>query len=176
MNDFKIGDIVKIKDKNHRGVVTEVIDQGCDELNFLRVKFDEPEHWNPVLCYMVDCELVGKKPLSVSEWHEIAIGLFGENAREWRFICPVCHTVQSGKDFIEAGVSKEDTQNSLAIECIGRWLPRDKTQKAFGDGKIKKGKACDYTGRGLFKLNPIAVLCEDSTVLNVFEFAGLNNE
>ena len=110
-----------------------------------------------------------------NEWLEKAQRLYSENAVNWKFKCPVCETVQTGNDFINAGSTKEQARKSIAVECIGRWLPEK--QKAFGDrkGKIKKGEPCDYASYGLFNLNPVAVEFEDGTIFNAFDFADVEN-
>lgn len=110
------------------------------------------------------------KPIPLSEWHAKARELFGEKARYWRFICPACKTVQTGKQFMDAGCSEEEAKNSIAVECIGRWLSKEKSQKAFGEKKRIQGKPCDYAGYGLFKLNPVPVLFDDGKIFHVFAF------
>lgn len=108
--------------------------------------------------------------IKLEDWHKLATEKFGENARHWKFVCPVCHTPQTAQDFINAGVPEEDAKTSIAVECIGRWL-REK-QMAFDNrkGKIKKGQPCNYAGYGLFKLNPVPVEFEDGKVFNAFDF------
>ncbi len=105
-------------------------------------------------------------------WLDKAKRLYGENAGDWKFKCPVCETVQTANDFVKAGASKEDASTSIANECIGRWLPNK--QKAFGDrkkDKFSKGKPCNYAGYGLLQLNPVIVEFEDGTTRNAFDFA-----
>lgn len=106
------------------------------------------------------------------EWQKKATRLYGEDAWDWKFKCPVCETVQTAKDFINAGASKEDASTSIAKECIGRYL--EVKQKAFGDRKKNafiKGEPCNYAGYGLLKLNPVEVEFEDGTTHNAFDFA-----
>lgn len=107
-------------------------------------------------------------PVTIEEWHKKARELFGDQARHWKFVCPICNTVQSGQDFVDAGVSQDTAESSIAVECIGRFLPEK--QKAF-EGKVIKGKPCNYAGYGLFKLNPVPVLFEDGKIFNAFAFA-----
>ncbi len=104
----------------------------------------------------------------LKDWHKMASDRFGENARNWRFICPICKTPQSAQDFIDAGVDEETAKTSIAVECIGRFLPEK--QKAIGEKKIIKGQPCNYAGYGLFKLNPVPVEFEDGKVFNAFDF------
>lgn len=105
------------------------------------------------------------------EWLKKVERLYGKDPMNWKFKCPVCETVQTAKDFMDAGATKEDVRTSLAVECVGRWLPEK--QKAFDNrkGKIKKGEPCNYAGYGLLKLNPVPVEFEDGTIFNAFDFA-----
>lgn len=113
------------------------------------------------------------QPIPLARWHEMARELFGNDARHWRFVCPVCNTIQTAQDFIDAGCPEDEAKMSIAVECVGRWLPKEKSQKAFGENRdgFFKGKPCDFAGYGLFKLNPIPVLFEDGKIMNAFAFA-----
>jgi len=98
-----------------------------------------------------------------AEWMKEGTRLFGEVMLFWKFVCPICKTVIEARDYKKAGAPV----NHVGFNCIGRYLKS--CQKAFGDKKIKKGKPCDYSGHGLFKLNPIEVDC-DGVVLYVMDF------
>lgn len=105
------------------------------------------------------------------QWLNKAVRLYGEDPLKWKFKCPVCETVQTGQDFIDQGATKDDVRTSIAVECVGRWMPEK--QKAFDNrtGKIKKGEPCNYAGYGLLKLNPVAVEFEDGKIFHAFDFA-----
>lgn len=103
------------------------------------------------------------------DWLKKAARLYGENAGDWNFICPICKTPQTGKDFVKAGLTKEQASTSIANECIGRFLPEK--QKAIGEKKIVKGRPCNYAGYGIFQLNPVEIEFEDGTIRNAFDFA-----
>lgn len=104
-----------------------------------------------------------------SEWLEKAKKLYGNKVEDWKFKCPACHTVQTIKDFVKAGASKEQAANSIANECIGRYMATN--QKAFSDKETVKGKPCDYAGYGLININPVLVEFEDGTKHHAFDFA-----
>ena len=76
---------------------------------------------------------------------------FGEDMMKWKFVCPVCKTVASVEDYIKAGASS----GAVGFSCIGRYL--SDSQEAFGRKPIEKGKPCNYSGGGLFGLNPLEV-------------------
>ncbi|MFJ1269930.1 VVA0879 family protein [Legionella lytica] len=110
-----------------------------------------------------------KENMNHSEWLEKAKMLYGENAGDWKFKCPICETVQTARDFVNAGLSKEEASSSIAIECIGRFLPNK--QKAIGGKKIIKGEPCNYAGYGLLPLNPIEIEMDDGSKQYAFAFA-----
>lgn len=66
----------------------------------------------------------------------------------WRFVCPICGHVAKTADWKAAGAG----EGSVAFACVGRWL--DSARDAFGG---TGPGPCNYTGGGLFALNPITV-------------------
>lgn len=109
--------------------------------------------------------------ITIDEWRKKGTELFGKDSTKWLFVCPVCRTPQTAQDFIDSGLSEDEARSSIAIECIGRHLPKAQSQKAISDAKVIKGKPCDYAGYGFFKLNPVAVEDDDGHVFNIFDFA-----
>lgn len=49
---------------------------------------------------------VKNEPITLDEWQIKAHKIFGDNAHLWKFVCPVCKTVQSFQDFLETLVSR----------------------------------------------------------------------
>lgn len=82
------------------------------------------------------------------EWYAEGRRLFGDDVMQWRFVCPVCGHVASVQDWKDAGAP----EGSVAFACVGRWI--EGSRRAFGD---KGAGPCDYSGGGLFGLNPITV-------------------
>lgn len=81
---------------------------------------------------------------------------FGDDPMEWRFQCVRCGHVQTGRDFMEAGLSKEDAKARMYFSCIGR---------------VNGGESgCDWSLGGLFQLHTLEVVDEEG-VMPVFEFA-----
>jgi len=99
------------------------------------------------------------KMISFKEWEEQGEKLFGENKRDWKFVCPMCNTAQSFNDLLQAGISEDDAQGYVAYSCIGRFN--------------NKEKGCNWTLGGLFSIHKLEVVNEEGT-RPMFEF--LKNE
>lgn len=74
------------------------------------------------------------------------------------FKCPMCGTVQSATDLIDAGAGADmdEVERYLGFSCVGRWT---------GAGPHKdgapSGKGCDWTLGGLFQLHKLEVVTPD---------------
>lgn len=75
------------------------------------------------------------------------------------FVCPQCRTLQSGRDFINAGIGDEmdDLQYRLGTACIGRFV---------------NGKGCDLTLGGL-QVHTLSIITPDGEAVPHFELAGV---
>jgi hypothetical protein len=95
-------------------------------------------------------------------WMAEAARRFGSDKMAWRFVCPVCGHVVSVADYKAAGAPA----GAIAFSCIGRYVEGGKA--AFAP----KGKGpCNYTGGGLFRLNPVDVSFPDGREMAAFDFA-----
>lgn len=77
------------------------------------------------------------------------------------FRCPMCATIQSGADFVKAGLP--EWEKYLAFSCIGR---------ATGAGAPRKepdGKPCNWTLGGLFRTHTLEVVTPDGRAHPHFE-------
>lgn len=74
------------------------------------------------------------------------------------FVCPQCKTLQSGRDFINAGVADEmeDLQFRLGTSCIGRFV---------------KGVGCDLTLGGL-QVHTLTIILPDGEEVKHFDLAS----
>lgn len=90
--------------------------------------------------------------LTQAEWGAEGRDRFGANMLEWWFICPMCKTVMTPRMYGDAGAP----EGAVAFSCIGRY---------------NESLGCNYTGGGLFRLNPVHVTCTDESIETVFEFA-----
>ena len=96
------------------------------------------------------------------EWFDEGTRRFGDNLLQWRFVCPVCGHVASAMNYIEAGAPG----SAAGFACIGRWIKGARDALAGGDAP----GPCNYSGGGLFRLNPVHVHA-DGGVVEVFDFA-----
>lgn len=85
------------------------------------------------------------------------------------FVCPMCGTMQSGNDFIAAGVGKDfdEIEKFLGYSCIGRW------QGADAPRKYPDGKPCNWTLGGLFQTHKLEVVTPDGKRHPRFELASV---
>ena len=103
-------------------------------------------------------------PMTRDEWLAEAMKRFGKDPRKWRFVCPVCKTVQSIEDFLEqTELDKERILDVIGFSCIGRWAKGGCEHQGLSTEPVEKGAdskpamGCDYAGGGLFRLNPVKV-------------------
>lgn len=104
------------------------------------------------------------KQITHADWLAKGERLFGPDKLLWAFKCPICETRIEVRDWQKAG-SKE---GAVAFSCIGRYL--DKKQEAFSKKKVVKGKPCNYTLGGLFKIHTLEVIFDDGLIDPIFEF------
>jgi len=93
-----------------------------------------------------------------AEWLADAERRFGKQARNWKFVCPICGNVASLQEFKDAGAKDPSVG---VYQCIGRYRPPQ--------GELKR--PCDYTLYGLLNLAPFVVLTEGDKEHYAFAFA-----
>ncbi len=103
-----------------------------------------------------------KTVMTLAEWQAEGRRRFGEDSNNWKFVCPICGRVASAQDWRDAGAD----DGEIAFSCIGRRI--DGSREAFGH---TGPGPCNYTGGGLFALNPIAVNFPNGLSMNAFAFA-----
>jgi hypothetical protein len=101
--------------------------------------------------------------MTVLEWRQLGIKLFGVEEDEWRFVCPGCGHVQAIKDF-RPYATQGATPDSARQECIGRYTGGRSWLFDGGPGP------CDYAGYGLFGLSPVVVVKPDGKEVQCFHF------
>jgi hypothetical protein len=97
---------------------------------------------------------------TLEEWQAEARRRFGEDPRNWKFICPSCKHVASALDWKNLGAP----EGEIAFSCIGRRLAN---AKHMGDPP----GPCNYAGGGLFRLNPVTVVDPEGREHGLFAFA-----
>lgn len=100
--------------------------------------------------------------LTHAEWIAEGERRFGGDQLKWRFVCPGCGHVAAVEDWKRVGAASWDA----GVSCIGRWIPNAR-EFLGGTGP----GPCNYSGGGLFGLNPQPVACGSDQVLHVFAFA-----
>lgn len=108
------------------------------------------------------------KNYTYQEWMDEAKQRFGDDFRQWKFICPACGHIQSVQDFIDLGLDPNDAFK----ECIGRHNGNMKpANKSNGNG-------CDWCSYGLFGTlwKGICVITDDETKMEIFDFAPADKE
>jgi hypothetical protein len=103
-----------------------------------------------------------KVTLTSDQWFKEAHRRYPD--KNFVFVCPVCHFKQSYDDYVKAKAKP----GQIGFICIGRLLP--KCREAFGEDHKKDGP-CNYTGGGLFGLNPVTVTFGDGDSTDLFDFA-----
>jgi hypothetical protein len=90
------------------------------------------------------------------DWFAEGTRLFGPNLRNWRFRCPRCGGVQTGQDFVDAGLTPEQAATRAYFSCIGR---------------VVRGRGCDWSLGGLLRIHEVEVLDPtDGSTVPVFDF------
>ena len=102
-----------------------------------------------------------KTELRFDDWRAEGERRFGPDRERWKFECPACGHVAAWADWAEVGAD----EGSVAFACVGRWIPGSRSAM-FAEGP----GPCDYTGGGLFKLNPLRV-SKDGESTTFFAFA-----
>lgn len=100
--------------------------------------------------------------MTLEEWYAEGERRFGKDRMQWRFTCPSCGHDACAKDWRDA----KAPEGTIAFSCVGRWLKAD-DKNTFE----RKGGPCQYSGGGLFRLNPITVIDPEGKEHHVFNFA-----
>lgn len=93
------------------------------------------------------------RTISVEKWREKGKELYGEDAKKWKFRCPMCGHIQTAEDFRNNNL---DPDGRVYYSCIGRWV---------------RGSGCDWTLGGLLTVHTLEIITEDGNKVPVFEFA-----
>jgi len=106
------------------------------------------------------------KTMSIEDFRKEGLKRFGDKLKNWRFICPVCSTIQSGEDLHKAGIDKDKVQDYLGFSCIGRWTDAG----PYKDGD-PPGKGCNWTLGGLIRIHKLEIRDNNGDIFPHMEFA-----
>ncbi|EHO40388.1 hypothetical protein Calab_1510 [Caldithrix abyssi DSM 13497] len=98
--------------------------------------------------------------MTVEEYIRKGESLFGKDRKKWKFICPKCGTIQSYKDFEDAGVPTNQIWYRLGFSCIGRFTAK---------------MGCNWTLGGLFQIHKLEVIDKKGKKHPRFEFYEKHN-
>ncbi len=101
--------------------------------------------------------------MTKEEWIAEGKRLFGDDMLKWRFVCPSCGHIQTPEDF-RRYKEKGATPDTAYFNCIGRYDGHENVDMCSGKSP------CNYSGGGLFGLNPVKVTNGEKTI-QVFAFA-----
>ena len=99
---------------------------------------------------------------TLEEWKAEGTKRFGKNIEDWKFICPACGKISSGREFKNAGAEPDD----IYTNCIGRFTGKGSPQKNSKDG-------CNWAAYGLLGTlgKGDIVKLPDGTEIEVFKMA-----
>lgn len=97
-----------------------------------------------------------RRVMTLEEWRAEAKIRFGDNSRLWAFKCARCGGIQTVQDFIDSGSTEKEAHSRAHFSCIGRQV---------------KGRGCDWSLGGLFRIHTLEVKTPEGELVPVFEFA-----
>lgn len=100
---------------------------------------------------------------------------FGDDPKQWAFICPTCGDVATAQDFkdaLDAAGSEDSPFRHLGQICIGRLVGALKREQPKGG---YAGRGCDWAAFGLFH-GPEFVIMPDGREVPSFAIAPAPSE
>jgi hypothetical protein len=98
--------------------------------------------------------------ISLADLHAKLQGQGVSSKNHFAFRCPICSTIQSAQDLIDAGagINFETVENKIGFSCIGRF-----TKAGPFKAGSEPGLGCNWTLGGLFRLHQLEVETPDGT-------------
>lgn len=84
--------------------------------------------------------------VKLADFRATATERFGEDTKDWVFVCPQCKTKQTANEWNDEGIDREVIGRQIGFSCIGRHV---------------KDKGCDWTLGGLFKLHELEIIDDE---------------
>jgi hypothetical protein len=106
------------------------------------------------------------KKQTLEEWRTEATELFGPDPVNWKFVCPACGRVNTGREFKDFGADPNEMYQSCIGRVNGKMNPPTEEVKAAGEG-------CNWAAFGLFGTldKGRIVIADDGDEVEVFDFA-----
>ncbi len=119
------------------------------------------------------------KTITQDDFIAEASARFGDNVRDWKFVCPMCGTIQSVQQLLDAvvasGGTKDDVHGYIGFSCIGRFTGQGDVGIAAKNRGEKWDKGCNWTLGGLLRLHELEVVMQSGYRRPTFELAPLEN-
>lgn len=97
------------------------------------------------------------RTMTQDEWNAEGVLRFGKKARNWKFICPACGTVQSIQQLIDVGRTPDDVHAVMGFSCIGRFTGQGDAGIAAHTKGQPWDKGCNWTLGGLLAIHTLEV-------------------
>lgn len=97
------------------------------------------------------------KIMTLAEYHDALRAQGVGSTEDFAMVCPMCGTVQSARDLIEAGAGAtfEEVDKYLGFSCVGRWTG------APAPRREPDGRPCNWTLGGLLTTHQLEVRTPD---------------
>jgi hypothetical protein len=115
------------------------------------------------------------KTMTQAEFLAEGTARFGAKVGNWKFVCPMCGTVQSVQQLHDAvvasGGTKEDVHGYIGFSCIGRFTGQGDAGIAAKNRGRPWDKGCNWTLGGLLRCHALEVVLENGHQRPTFELA-----
>lgn len=115
------------------------------------------------------------KMMTQDEFLAEAEARFGAKVRNWKFVCPMCGTVQSVQKLLDAvvasGGKEEDVHGYIGFTCIGRFTGQGDAGIAAKNHGEPWDKGCNWTLGGLLQCHQLEVVMPDGRKRPTFDLA-----
>lgn len=116
------------------------------------------------------------RTLKQDEFLAEAKARFGPKVHDWKFVCPMCGTVQSVQQLLDAvlaiGGKKDEVHGYIGYSCIGRFTRQGDAGIAAKNRGERWDKGCNWTLGGLFQTHELEVIMPDGNKRPTFELAS----
>lgn len=109
------------------------------------------------------------RELTLAELRAEASARFGDDSRQWAFVCPSCGDVATLADFEAAAGGFQDAAAAVGQHCIGRLLGALDGDAADA-GRSAASRGCDFAAYGLIP-GPWKVTLPDGAAVASFALA-----